>query len=293
MPSNSTMQPINQINQQPELKPTQPYPKKTQTIHKHPQNWETKKRFDVNCQHSQHYAHKWAECGKRLHEKASAADNRTQPRQTGDSSYNKSKCNPRDVCQICGQIGHSAWDRRYRIPGQSAYRKVPYNKQTTSENKEFRRDFRRAQNQPRQMNEINMEPQISSKERRTEWLLWCYRRKGRRRPFKKLRKATSSYYSNQQCAQSYYQHYRLLLKKLFRMSAASLENDYYFVLCEENVGWQLPHTSREQHWQARPKRNNSNQERWRNNQINPTQPHEDYYPWSLRYTCRYELAGSC
>ena len=50
------------------------------------------------------------------------------------------------MCQNCGYTGHSAKDCRYRIPNTSAYGSVPYNRQSTTENRDFRRDFRRAQN---------------------------------------------------------------------------------------------------------------------------------------------------
>ena len=59
---------------------------------------------------------------------------------------------------------HSAGDWRYRILGASAYRIVPYSKQSQSENKEFRRDFKLAQNQQRSINEVNIETQRSSGE---------------------------------------------------------------------------------------------------------------------------------
>ena len=117
-------------------------------------------RFDVNCRHCQSYGHKWAECRKRLREEVSSSDNRPQPQQTTEGNQNKTKYNHIDVCQNCGQNG----DCRYRIPGHSTCRSVPYNKQTTSESKVFRRDFKLAQNQQHQMNEVNMESHNSSEE---------------------------------------------------------------------------------------------------------------------------------
>ena len=37
-------------------------------------------------------------------------------------------------------------DCRNRVPGASAYRNVPYEKQSTTENREFRKDFKQSQN---------------------------------------------------------------------------------------------------------------------------------------------------
>ena len=164
MLNNSTMQPVNQINQPVEPKPIPPYHKQTESNHNPIQNKETKKRFDGNCHHYQIYGHKWAEYRKRLREKPSSKDNRDQLRQTTENRHNKPKYIFRDVCPICGQTGHTVRECRYRIPGQSAYRSVPYNEQITSEKKELRRDSRQAQNHQRQMKEVIMEPQNASEE---------------------------------------------------------------------------------------------------------------------------------
>ena len=58
------------------------------------------------------------------------------------------------MCHICGYTGHSAEDCRYRIPQTLANGSVPYNRQSTSENRDFRRDLRRAQNGHYPTNEL-------------------------------------------------------------------------------------------------------------------------------------------
>ena len=100
-----------------------------------------KKKFDGDCRHCNIYGHKCADCRKPLREEAACGKQ--------DNPHTKTKHNPKLVCQICGKLGYSARDGRFRIPGQSAYRNVPYSKQTTTEDKDFIRDFKRAQNPPR------------------------------------------------------------------------------------------------------------------------------------------------
>ena len=52
-------------------------------------------------------------------------------------------------------VGHSARDCYHRNTTTSAYRSVPYTKQSTEENKQFRRDFRQTNNRICNTNELS------------------------------------------------------------------------------------------------------------------------------------------
>ena len=109
------------------------------------QTRETKRKFDGQCRHCGIHGHKWAECRKRLREEAQAKtanQNTQQPNPATQNPDNRSKFNSKLVCQICGKVGHSTRDCYHRNSTTSAYRSVPYTKQSTEENKQFRRDFR-------------------------------------------------------------------------------------------------------------------------------------------------------
>ena len=59
------------------------------------------------------------------------------------------------MCQICGKVGHSALDCYHRNTTTSAYRSVPYTKQSTEENKQFRSDFRQNNHRVNKTNELS------------------------------------------------------------------------------------------------------------------------------------------
>ena len=111
---------------------------------------QTKKKFDGTCRYCAIYGHKWAECRKRQRDEAAGYNNsqahKTSEQQTNTQTESQPKFNAKLVCQSCGYLGHSAKDCRYRFPHTSAKGSIPYNKQSTSENRDFRRDFGRAQN---------------------------------------------------------------------------------------------------------------------------------------------------
>ena len=113
---------------------------------------EVKHKFEGNCQYCNNVGHKWIERRKRLRDEASGTYTKTQqrPQQTNNNGEqqqtDKPRYNSKLVCHICGKVGHSARDCRNRVPGASAYRNVPYEKQSTTENLEIRRDFIQSQN---------------------------------------------------------------------------------------------------------------------------------------------------
>ena len=110
------------------------------------QNRETKRKFDGQCRHCGIHGHKWVECKKRLREEAQAkpaSQKPQQPTQATQNPDNRPKYNSKLVCQICGTVGHSARDCYHRNTTTSAYRSVPYTKQPTEENRQFRKDFRK------------------------------------------------------------------------------------------------------------------------------------------------------
>ena len=49
------------------------------------------------------------------------------------------KYNSKLVCNLRAYTGHSAWDCRHRTKGATAFRNVPYDKQTTDENRKLRK----------------------------------------------------------------------------------------------------------------------------------------------------------
>ena len=149
---NTTPQPFNQISA-PQHNAAEPQSSNSQP----PQNRETKRKFDGQCRHCGITGHKWAECRKRLREEAQNKNNHNQkqPAQPTNTQDVKPKYNHKLVCQICGKVGHSARDCYYRNTTTSAYRSVPYSKQSTEENKQFRRDFRQTNNRVYNANELS------------------------------------------------------------------------------------------------------------------------------------------
>ena len=69
---------------------------------------------------------------------------RPQPKNDNGQQYqlDKPRNNSKLVCLICGKIRHC----RNRVPGGSAYRNASNEKQYTTENREFRREFKQFQN---------------------------------------------------------------------------------------------------------------------------------------------------
>ena len=149
----TTAQPFNQISA------PQPNVAVPQSSNSQPtQNRETKRKFDGQCRHCGITGHKWAECRKRLREEAqnkTSTNNQQQSTPPTNTQDVKPKYNPKLVCQICGKVGHSARDCYYRNTTTSAYRSVPYSKQSTEENKQFRRDFRQTNNRAYNTNELS------------------------------------------------------------------------------------------------------------------------------------------
>ena len=69
------------------------------------------------------------------------------------------------------KVGHSARDCRNRVPGASAYKNVPYEKQSTTENREFRRDFKQSQNNRQPAYQVS---QVTEQTAQTEILDNCF-----------------------------------------------------------------------------------------------------------------------
>ena len=153
IPNTTSGQPFNQISA------PQPNVAAPQSSNSQPQpNRETKRKVDGQCYHCGMHGHKWAECRKRLREEAQAKHvNQTpqQPAQSNQTQENRPKYNSKLVCQICGKVGHSARDWYYRNTTTSAYRSVPYPKQSTEENRQFRRDFKQNNSRVYKANELS------------------------------------------------------------------------------------------------------------------------------------------
>ena len=155
LPQQAIPQPFNQIAATPPVQPTEKRPRSHSTHDNNnaPPAQVQKKKFDGYCNHCGIYGHKWAECRKRLREQA---QNPGMKQTNDETTKAQPRYNAKLVCQICGKVGHSARDCHYRHAGASAYRNVPYNKQSTTENKQFRKDFRTAQNRQYPVNEITV-----------------------------------------------------------------------------------------------------------------------------------------
>ena len=153
IPNTTSAQPFNQISA-PQSNAVAPQSSNSQPT----QNRETKRKFDGQCRHCGITGHKWAECRKRLREEAHTKTTNLNPQQPAQPTHTQEinpDYNPKLVCQICGKVGHSAQGCYYRNTTTSAYRSVPYSKQSTEENKQFRRDFRQTNNTAYNTNELS------------------------------------------------------------------------------------------------------------------------------------------
>ena len=153
IPNTTSAQPFNQISA------PQPNVAAPQTCNAQPQqNRETKRKFDGQCRNCGIHGHKLAECRKRLREEAQVKPPcRTpqQPAQPTQTQEIRPKYQSKLVCQICGKVGHSARDCYCRNSTTSAYRSVPYPKQSTEKNRQFRRDFKQANHRVYNVNELS------------------------------------------------------------------------------------------------------------------------------------------
>ena len=107
-------------------------------------------RFTGECHYCGKIGHKAFECRTRKREEQQRKDNDQQQEQQEE----RPKYNPKLVCQICSHTGHSAKTCRQRNQPASAYRQVPYERQTQNENKNFRREFKQSQ-RTQQVNEMS------------------------------------------------------------------------------------------------------------------------------------------
>ena len=137
LPGTSDMQPLYQIyNYQPKQQNAQPAPNNNTT--EKTATREVKRRFEGNCRYCNILGHKWIECRKRLRDEANGITKKTQQRPQTDNTNaqqqqtEKPRYNSKLVCQICGKVRHSARDCRDRVPSASAYRNIPYDKQSTN-----------------------------------------------------------------------------------------------------------------------------------------------------------------
>ena len=157
-PATSNAHSFNRINQ-PQPPTLAPQNTNTQTQ----PNREVKRKFDRQCSHCGIHGHKWAECRIRFQEESRAKPANQNPQHTAQPNQtqeNKPKYNSKLVCKICCKVGHSARDCYHRNTTQSAYRNVSYPKQSTDENKQFRRDFRQANNRTYKTNEAEDSDEI-------------------------------------------------------------------------------------------------------------------------------------
>ena len=153
IPNTTNAQPFNQISA-PQPNVTTPQTSNVQTQ----QSRETKRKFDGQCRHCGIHGHKWAECTKRLREEAPTKPQGQNQQQPAQPQEIRPKYNAKLVCQICGKVGHSARDCYYRNTATSAYRSVPYPKQSTEEKRKFRRDFKQTNNRVYNANEMSHNP---------------------------------------------------------------------------------------------------------------------------------------
>ena len=120
-------QPVANTEQQPEREAERPATR-------------PKYKFTGECHYCGKIGHKAFECRTRKREERQQQNN--EPEQPDAES--KPKYNAKLVCQICGYTGHSAKTCKQRNQPASAYRQVPYERQTQNENKNFRREFKQS-----------------------------------------------------------------------------------------------------------------------------------------------------
>ena len=88
-------------------------------------------------------------CGKRGHrERECRSKKRDQAQQETPQNKRREqterpKYNCKMFCQNCGYTGHTARDCPHKQKEVSAYQCVPYQKQDTENNKQFRKDFKK------------------------------------------------------------------------------------------------------------------------------------------------------
>ena len=158
----SAMQPLNQAyNYQARQQGNQPASANNRSG-KSISAKEVKRKFEGS-RYCNILGRKWIECRRRLRNEANGTHTKTQQRPQPENNNgqqqetDKPRYNQQLVCQICGKMGHSARDCRDRIPGASDYRNVPYTKQSTTENREFRRDFKQSYNRNQSMSQATPE----------------------------------------------------------------------------------------------------------------------------------------
>ena len=177
LPNNAGMQPLNNIQNYPAKQQTNQQTTSTSNNTAKPNaNKEVKRKFEGNCRYCNIVGHKWIDCRKRLRDESNGIHTKTYQRPQQDSNnqqpqIDKTRYNPKLVCQISGKVGHSARDCRNRVPSASAYQNVPYQKQSTTENREFRRDLRQSQNTRQQPYYV---AQATSETTQTEGQNDCY-----------------------------------------------------------------------------------------------------------------------
>ena len=73
------------------------------------------------------------------------------PGQAWGNARDRSGGHNRDICQLCGKGGHTARNCFQLKKHADAQQKIPYNKQSTEENRNYRKEFRNAQRPLNQM----------------------------------------------------------------------------------------------------------------------------------------------
>ena len=123
-----------------------------------------RKRFEGQCFYCENTGHRKTECRARQRDEANGIKKEDAIPMKKAADPDKSKYNPKLVCQICGYTGHSARDCRRRIPKESssAYGKIPCATNSQDDNKARRQDLKRQQRPMNPMQAVtDEEEQIS------------------------------------------------------------------------------------------------------------------------------------
>ena len=99
--------------------------------------------------------------GHKERESRSEANRQPQSRRQVQTQQEQSKYNSKVLCNSCGYTGQSARDCEHRAKGVSVFRNVPYHKQNTDENRNFREEFKSSQWKV-PLNEITEQPEFSN-----------------------------------------------------------------------------------------------------------------------------------
>ena len=164
LPSTSGMQMLNNLQNYPVKQQANQQTATTNNPGKSTTNKEVKRKFEINCRYCNIVGHKWIDCRERLRDEANGINTKTYRRSNQTTTTNSPRPTNLDTTQSScaksveklGTLHETA-----EIESQAPQRTRMYQKQSTTENREFHRDFRQSQNTrqpPYQVSQVTSEP---------------------------------------------------------------------------------------------------------------------------------------